>query len=303
MATINTQPHVSIVNRHDLQQHVTDTITAQLEAGTVPWHQPWKSGNGLALGLPRNASTGKGYRGINILMLWSATYKHHHQTHEWATFKQWQAQKETIRPGEKGSLIVYYDTLEKEVDGEITEIPFLKSSYVFNRSQLSGFQPQPVDPDRRDIRVIDRLQMVERFVYNTRAIIDDRGEEACYDPDLDKIVLPREELFTGTDACTASEAYYSTNLHELTHWTGHKKRLNRNMGGKFGDKQYAFEELIAELGAAFLCAEFEIGVLSKGTHASYIDTWLQLLKSDKRFIFQTASEASKAVDYLFECQK
>lgn len=282
--------------RRDMHQQVTDTIVKQLEAGVVPWHQPWKGENRI-LGLPKNATTGKKYRGINILMLWCSTFANDYTTNEWATFKQWQEQKQMIRKGEKGSLIVYYDVMEKDVDGETKEIPFLKSSVVFNRCQLAGYEPAPVvksDP----VDTMERLLHVDTFINNTGAIIEHKGGKACYIPSLDKIWLPEPKDFTGSKTCTAQEAYYSTAFHELTHWTGHETRLNREKSKKFGDDTYAFEELIAELGAAFLCAEFEIGLLPKGDHASYIDHWLKVMQQNKKAIFKATTLASDAVQSL-----
>lgn len=282
--------------RRDLHQQVTDTIIMQLESGTVPWHQPWKGENRI-LSLPKNGMTGKSYRGINILMLWSSTLANGYSTQEWATFKQWQEQKQMIRKGEKGSLIVYYDVMEKEIDGETKEIPFLKSSVVFNRCQLAHYEPEPevkTDP----VAIMERLLHVDTFINNTGAIIEHKGGKACYIPSLDKIWLPEPRDFTGSETCTAQEAYYSTALHELTHWTGHETRLSREKSKKFGDDTYAFEELVAELGAAFLCAEFEIGLLPKGDHASYIDHWLKVMKKNKQFIFDASKVSSRAIDYL-----
>ncbi len=296
MTTANQSKNPETFTRRDLHQQVTDTIIQQLEAGTVPWHQPW-IGNARIPGLPLNAATGKKYRGINILLLWSAAISHSYDSAEWATFKQWQDRKECIRKGEKGSLIVYYDVMEKEVDDETKEIPFLKSSWVFNRCQLVDYQPTgPVAKD--PVETFERLLYVDSFVNNTKAIIAHKGGKACYIPSLDQIWMPKPEMFTGTETCTAQEGYYSTLLHELTHWTGHKSRLNRQDSKKFGDQNYAMEELVAELGAAFLCAEFGIGLLPKGDHASYIAEWLKTLKENKKCIFTSAGEASKAADHL-----
>jgi antirestriction protein ArdC len=285
----------------DLHQQVTDTIIGQLEAGTVPWHQPWKGENRI-LSLPKNSTTGKKYQGINILLLWSAAIANDFPTQEWATFKQWSANKESIRKGEKGSLVVYYDVLEKEVEGEVQEIPFLKSSVVFNRSQLARYQPDEAQQASDPVSTIENIFHVDEFVSNTKAIVEQKGDRACYIPSLDKIWMPKREAFTGTATCTATEGYYSTLLHELTHWSGHESRLNRVKGKTFGDENYAMEELTAELGAAFLCAQFEIGILPKGDHASYIDHWLKIMKENKKCIFKASTEANKAVNFLNELQ-
>lgn len=300
MAHVATQNETQTAyKRRDLHELVTNTIIEQLEAGTVPWHKPWKGDDNRAFDIPKNFTTGKHYRGVNILMLWCATIGKEFKTSEWATFNQWADKKEMIRKGEKGSLIVYYDTFEKEVEGEVKEIPFLKSSVVFNRCQLASYQPPAVEEEQQPIKpLVERIEYVDTFINQTQANIQHKGGRACYVPSLDEIHMPTVDAFVDTKACTATEGYYSTLLHELTHWTGNEQRLKRQGGKKFGDQNYATEELVAELGAAFLCAEFDISVVEKGNHASYVASWLKALKDNKQCIFTAASEASKAVDYL-----
>ena len=286
----------------DLQQQVTDTIIQQLEAGTVPWHQPWKGNNNRLPALPKNYTTNKRYNGINILLLWSSALVNDFATAEWATFKQWSEKKEMIRKGEKGSLVVYYDVMEKEVDGELKEIPFLKSSYVFNRCQLSSYTPLAETQSDEPAPLFERIEQVDSFVQNTQAMIQHTGARACYIPSADLIEMPLPESFETGEHCSAEEHYYSTLFHEMVHWSGHAKRLNRTKGKKFGDHDYAAEELVAELGAAFLSAELQINPVAKADHANYINSWLKVLKDNKKFIFAAASEASKAVDYMQSLQ-
>jgi len=288
--------------RTDLQQQVTDTIIRQLEAGTVPWHQPWKGDNSRLPALPKNFTTNKRYNGINILLLWGSAIENDYSTSEWATFKQWSEKKELIRKGEKGSLVVYYDTIEKEVDGEVKEIPFLKSSYVFNRCQLANYTLSKIEMAKPE-QLIAPIERVDRFIQNTKAIIEHGGSRACYVPHADLVRMPMTDSFESSETCTSIEHYYSTLFHEMVHWTGNPKRLNRTKGKKFGDQDYAVEELVAELGAAFLSAELAINPVGKADHASYIAGWLKLLKDNKKHIFTAASEASKACDYLNDLQK
>jgi antirestriction protein ArdC len=146
--------------------------------------------------------------------------------------------------------------------------------------------------------LVERVQSVDSFVDNTQAIIEHGNTGAFYRPSEDKIYMPKAEVFIDTDACTATEGYYSTLLHELVHWTGSPTRLDRTKGKKFGDHDYAVEELVAELGAAFLCAEFDIAIAEKGDHANYIASWMKVLKENKYAIISAASEASKAVGYM-----
>mgnify|MGYP000870910358 CR=1 FL=1 len=287
----------SSYSRADLHQQVTDTIIAPMEAGTAPWHQPWVGGNRQPFRLPVNARTAKAYSGINILLLWCAVQSKEFASHEWATLKQWNAQKESIRKGEKGNMIVYYDTFEKEVDNEIQRIPFLKRSYVFNRCQLASYTPDE-SPTPPVTSLVERLENVERFVANTKATIRHQGYSACYIPSADAIHMPEKNSFINTEHSTATENYYSTLMHEMTHWSGHPNRLNRKLSGRFGDVPYAEEELIAELSAAFLCAELEITNTPKREHASYLANWLTVLKQDKHAIIAAASRASKTVEYL-----
>lgn len=300
--TLTQQEQPKTFKRRDLHQHVTDTIIQQLEAGVVPWQQSWKGNNNRLFDIPANFITGKKYRGVNILLLWCSAIEKQYVTNEWGSFKQWQSKNEGIRKGEKGSLIVYYDTLEREVDGEIKKIPFLKSSVVFNRCQLASYVPNAEPEDINQVSLVERLDRVEDFVTNTQAVIEHKDTLPCYVPSQDKILMPFGHAFKNTETVTATEGYYSTLLHELMHWTGSKSRLKREGGKKFGDANYATEELVAELGAAFLCSEFKINTIEKGDNASYIAGWLKVLKDNKNCIVTAASEASKGVDFLHSMQ-
>lgn len=291
------------LKRQDIHQAVTDTIIAQLEKGTVPWQRPWrKHDNDTSDLLPKNAKSGKNYRGVNILLLWDKVRTKDFTSHEWATFKQWKENGEIVRKGEKGNIIVYYDTIEKEVDGEVKEIPFLKQSYVFNRNQLESFDPNYSAPPSDTKPLAERIEKIEQFVFNTGVEIETTNKRAVYYPEQDKIGMPDRSLFVDTKHCSATEGYYSTLMHELIHWTGHKSRMNRTFGNRFGDKRYAVEELVAELGAAFTCTEFDISRPEKEHQASYIASWLDVLKANKYAVLAAASEASKATEYLYKLQ-
>lgn len=285
-------------SRRDIHQQVTDTIIEQLEAGTVPWHQPWRGGNSRIFSIPKNFTTKKHYRGINILLLWTSAINKEYASDEWASFKQWLDRKEVVRKGEKGTFIVYYDTFEKEVDGEIKNIPFLKASFVFNRCQLTSYEPKTKEPSAESVDLVERIEKVDTFINNSGAAIYYKDARAFYSPSEDKIYMPHVTAFKATETCTPSEGYYSTLLHELVHWTGSAKRLKREGGKKFGDQKYATEELVAEFGSAFMCSEFGINVVDKGDPANYIAYWLKVLKENKHCLITAASEASKAVDYL-----
>lgn len=287
--------------RKDVYQQITDTIIQQLEAGTVPWQKSWKETH-TGFSMPKNFVTGNSYHGINILLLWCAAKEKQYTSNEWASFKQWSSKKEAIRKGEKGNMIVYADTFEKEIDGELQKIPFLKQTVVFNRCQLASYTQPLVSEIENKKSLVDKIDSAEDFIANTFAEIEHRDGAAFYSPKEDKIYMPLVNTFFDTENCTASEGYYSTKFHELTHWTGNSKRLDRKIKNKFGTHAYAEEELVAELGAAFLCSEFEMSNAGKENHAAYIANWLTVLNDNKHFIVSAASEASKAVEYMKDMQ-
>lgn len=279
-------------SKTDVYQTVTNSIIEALERGVKPWVCPWKR-NGAVSGIPSNFSTGKAYTGMNIMLLWCSAAKHGFQDPRWLTYHQATEQGAQVRKGETGTTGIFYKTLEKENDaGELERIPMLKTFTVFNIEQTDGLNldedigPQPVTE-------FDPLPDVEALFQRTGANINERGQQAFYQPSTDEIWLPERYLFA--DAAN----FYATGLHELVHCTGAKSRLDRGKGGKFGSESYAFEELIAELGCAFLMAD--LGVSGEVQHESYIASWLKTLKDDKRYIFQAASAASKAHRFLMEC--
>ncbi|MGX5119400.1 ArdC family protein [Enterobacter hormaechei] len=279
-------------SKTDVYQTVTNSIIEALERGVKPWVCPWKC-KGAVSGIPSNFSTGKAYTGMNIMLLWCSAAKHGFQDPRWLTYHQATEQGAQVRKGETGTTGIFYKTLEKENDaGELERIPMLKTFTVFNIEQTDGLNldedigPQPVTE-------FDPLPDVEALFQRTGANINERGQQAFYQPSTDEIWLPERHLFA--DAAN----FYATGLHELVHWTGAKSRLDRGKGGKFGSESYAFEELIAELGCAFLMAD--LGVSGEVQHESYIASWLKTLKDDKRYIFQAASAASKAHRFLMEC--
>lgn len=289
--------------RQDIQQIVTDTIIEQLEKGTVPWQKPWAEKNSAPFTLPLNSVTKSRYQGINIILLWTSVLKNSFTTQEWGSFNQWQSKNERVRKGEKGTLVVYYDTYEKEVDSEVQKIPFLKRYYVFNKCQLESYKPEPIEiVDFVEPTFSQRIAEIDEFVEATRAIVESHDGGAFYSSAEDKITMPYFENFRSTPGCSAEVGFYNVLLHELTHWTGAKHRLDRINHKKFGDNNYAAEELVAEFGAAFMCAGFGLGSVQNGNHAAYIENWLEVLRNDKTILFTAASGASRAVDYLMKLQ-
>jgi antirestriction protein ArdC len=279
----------------DIYQSVTNSIIEAIEAGHTAekFQMPWSGFSSM----PTNAATENHYRGINIPVLWVAQLKHGYKSGTWATYKQWQERGAQVRKGEKASQIVFwksYDIGPQGEDDEAETRAFAKWSAVFNADQVDGYEfKESRQQDNAEI-----LETAEQFMTATGADIRKGGLLACYHREGDYIALPDMSLFHDTETSTASEAYYSTTFHELTHWTGAAQRLERDKGKKYGDPAYAFEEIIAELGAAMLSAKLGITNSARADHAQYVDGWLKALKNDKKFIFSAASQAQKAADYL-----
>lgn len=281
---------------------ITDQIIADIESGKASgneWRMPWHSVNG---GMPVNLSSGKPYRGVNVLALWASAARGGFNASTWATYKQWQAVGANVRKGSKGTKIVFFKPIVVDTDrvndsGEReNESRMIAKAYtVFNADQVDGWAEPTNDQPLADI---DTIATVDALIGATGADISHGGSVACYSRQLDVIRMPDRESFIDTENSTATENYYSTLLHELTHWTGADHRLNRKFGKRFGDSAYAFEELVAELGAAFHCASLGITSTPRADHAQYVDNWLQALKGDKRAIFHAASKAAQSVDYV-----
>jgi len=286
--------------RIDVYTQVTNSIIAAIEAGAGDWQMPWhRSGEGL--NRPVNIDTAKAYRGINVVSLWASAQARGFTNGTWGTYRQWQANGCQVRKGEKSSLVVFYkefDVEERNDDTGETEHGkrlMARASWVFNADQVDGYEapalPEPKDP-------VATVAAADRFITATGAIIRHGGTRAFYRPSDDIIQMPERERFLGTETSTATESYYATLLHELTHWTGDTRRCDRQFGKRFGDDAYAMEELVAELGAAFLCADLGVTLTPRPDHAAYIDNWLKVLKADKKAIFTAASAAAKATDFL-----
>jgi antirestriction protein ArdC len=286
----------------DVYSRVTNKIIADLERGNLTWLQPWQAGHKAGpVSRPLRAG-GKAYRGVNVLMLWAASMEKGYNCPLWLTYKQAEELGGQVRKGEKGSLVVYANTFTKtgtdDTGAEVeTEIPFMKGYTVFNAEQIDGLPAHfyaTVPPVNSDIEPLDR---VERFFASTKATIQHGGSSAFYSPSRDFVQMPDLQTFRDR------ESFYAVLAHEMTHWTRHESRLNRDLGRKrFGDAGYAMEELVAEIGAAFLCADLGITPETRDDHAAYIQSWLKVLKDDKRAIFTAASHAQKAADYLHGLQ-
>ena len=276
----------------NIAQVITDGIIEQLEAGVAPWVKPWKSNPND--GAPHNPASGTFYRGVNFFWLSMLQSSGKHGTSSsWLTYKQAQALGAQVQKGAKGVQVVFYKPLsiQDKASGESKIIPMVKTYTVFNADFIDGLPVDDVEPvdDKPEFQSHDEC---EAFIASSGATINHGGSSAHYSPALDYIQMPnREDFNTPAD-------YYATALHELTHWTGHKSRLDRDFSKskRFGDSAYAFEELVAELGAAMLCAHNKVD--GKLQHASYIQSWLKVLREDSRAILKAGAEAQKVLDYL-----
>ena len=285
-------------DRPGLYQEITAKIIAELEAGRLPWVQPWGAGGVSApLAMPKNAATGRGYSGINVLILWGAVVQHGFSCQSWLTFRQALGRGGCVRKGERGTTVVYADRFvpdderqrARETGEEAQAIPFLKRFIVFNAAQCDRLPDDvaAVPPPLPEGLI---LPEVETLIQASRADLRLGGDRAFYSPTLDHIQIPRPEAYF------EPINWHRTALHELGHWAGAAHRLGRDLSGSFGSKRYAQEELVAEMTAAFTCAT--LGITPTVRHADYIGSWLEVLREDDRAIVRAASAASKAADYL-----
>ncbi|MEH2484133.1 ArdC family protein [Bradyrhizobium sp. AZCC 2230] len=307
------QNHCAEAPRKSLYDEVTAKIVAELEEGIVPWVQPWGSGAPSALGLPRNAASGRAYSGINILILWGRLFDGGFASQNWLTFRQATALGGSVRKGERGVGVCYANRFapkerrarsassgrgsgegqgrgqEQGAGEEACTIPFLRRYTVFNVAQCEGLPDHSLAnaPELPEWQIVPEAEALTRA---TLADIRHGGDQAFYDPVADIVQLPPQPAFFD------QINYYRTKFHELGHWTGHHSRLDRDQTGAFGSKLYAIEELVAELTAAFVCATLSIQPTVR--HVDYIGNWIDVLRADNRAVFRAASKASKAADLL-----
>lgn len=290
-------------NRPDIWTRVTAQIVALLETGTRPWVQPWQTGHAAGPVSRPLRFNFEPYSGINVLTLWASAMNQGFAAPVWMTFHQALELGGHVRKGESGSPVVHANSCKRtDTDPETDEvderhIPFLKAYTVFNVEQIEGLPERYLASQERVANPDTTLQAVETFFAATGADIHHGGNAACYIPSRDRIHMPAFEIFRD------AEGYYATLAHEITHWTGHESRLNRGFGcERFGDAGYAMEELVAELGAAFLCADLKLTLTVREDHASYIASWLKALKNDTKAVFTAAAHAQRAAAWLHRLQ-
>jgi antirestriction protein ArdC len=282
-------------HQQDLYARITSQIVQTIERGIDDWQMPWHvQADGVFF--PTNAVSQLPYRGVNTVILWAAAQERGFDSGLWGTYRQWQALGAQVRKGERGTPIVVWKSasgIDAETEGS-DEQPgrprlFARSYTVFNVAQVDGYTPEPVP----ELPESERIAFADAFFTDLGATIKHGGCTAYYDRVTDHIQMPRFVSFK------EPLGYYSTLAHELTHWTGAPHRLDRDLSGRFGSARYAMEELIAELGAAFLMASLGLSVVPRDDHAGYVFSWLRTLKEDSRAVFTAASRAQHAVDWMF----
>jgi antirestriction protein ArdC len=282
----------------DVYQRVTDAIVNAIETGTGSYRMPWvvRQDKGFS---PISVSTVKPYRGINTLVLWAQSQSKGYSSALWGTYQQWLSLGGQVRKGEHGSPVVYWGTYDaKETAEDVPEERsgrhlFCKGYTVFNLDQVDGCKlPKRLEPK---LSHNQRIARAESFFAGVGVQVRDGGNRAFYRPDT-----PQAVYMPGFDQFPEAGQYYPVLAHETTHWTSHASRCDRQLGKRFGDAAYAMEELIAELGSAYTMAGLELELMPRADHAAYINSWLKILKSDKRAIFTAASQAQKAADWMRE---
>lgn len=290
---------------------ITQAIIDGLESATSPMEWPWV--RAAKAGIPINAATGKAYSGINRMMLGLAILGG--ASRYWGTFNQWQTVGARIRKGEAaaGTVVGWFDTwIDPETNERVApETPGSKKvkrarfSNVWHAGQVEDWKKAEGFDEAAALAAAQgagNVDEIEAFIAATGAVIHEDGDSAFYRPGVDHIYMPTRDRFRDTDAGTATQHFYGTLLHELMHWTGHNKRLAREFAGRFGDKEYAFEELVAEIGSAFLCADLGISPEPRPDNMQYVASWLKVLKDDPKAIITAAAQSKKAAEFLHDFQ-
>jgi antirestriction protein ArdC len=280
---------------HGKIKEVLDQMVQQIESGVVPWRKSWSD---TAPRIPTNPVTERRYRGSNTLLLWAQTIEEGYSSHYWAGFHQWRQLGATVKKGEKASFITKAGMYERDGKDGKEQAFFARTYWVFNADQIEGWEPPHL---KRELRNADeRIDEIDRFILGTGARIMQHPDHApVYRVDQDMVQTPPFEFFDN-GAC-----YYATMFHELTHWTGHKSRLNRIHLAERGLQGRAVEELVAELGSTILCSQFDLEQPDYAGGASYLAGWMQEIPKDERSfaLFKAASEASAAVDFMASLQE
>ena len=282
------------MSKKDIYQEITNQIISDLKNGNPVWEKPWEKG---FMGFPVNVSSNSFYSGINTVILWHRQSKLGADSSQWLTFRQAQNLGGHIKKGEKAICIIFYKkiTVEDKDTEEEKTIPIIKAYPVFNLSQCEGLDHLKKLPVEKDQAFKDKEQAEELIKASKAQIIMAAFDTAGYEQKEDKILIPKKSQFK------TEKGFYSTMFHELSHWTGHPSRLNRKINNKFGSKDYAFEELVAEISASFLCCH--LGFHYSTQHSAYVKDWIKVLKEDKKAIFKASSLAQKATEFILNFKK
>jgi antirestriction protein ArdC len=284
--------------KRDVYQAVTDKIIAALESGTAAWFKPWQADHPAGSITRPLRACGTPYTGMNVILLWAEAVERGYSAPYWMTYRQAKELGGQVRAGETSTLVIFFKILNKVKRDEngndkVEKIPLLRGYNVFNIEQIDGLPEKFTAPPKNPLSPAARIERAEAFAAATKATIKHGGSVACYREWDDTVRMPEFEAFHD------AEAYYGTLMHELVHWTKIEARCNRDFGRKrWGDEGYAIEELVAELGAAFLCADLGLAAEPRPDHASYVANWLKVLKDDKTAIVTAAGHAQRAVTYL-----
>jgi antirestriction protein ArdC len=285
-------------DRVSIYESVTNSIVAAIENGAGDWRMPWHNDANVMSVNPVSVSSGKRYRGMNTVILWAASQAKGYDSSVWGTFKAWKERGANVNKGQKATQVVFWKSLDVRATDLVTNETktekrlIARGYYVFNVAQVSGYEPKKQAEISAPLPLNARIDHAEKFYSAISAEVKHGGNSAFCSRATGHIQLPSFDQFN------SAEDYYSTRGHETVHWSGHAPRLDRTFGKRFGDDDYAKEELVAELGAAFLCAHLELSNVPRIDHAQYIESWLKALKNDHRLIFAAASKAQAACDYL-----
>ena len=309
MATRKTASKTKAKNTDQIHSEVADTVIEMMKTSGSDWIKSWSVGKNNQ---PTSMSTGNAYQGINWLILGMAKSANDYSTGQWATYAQWFKMGGGVREGKKlitpsnyqvrkGSksqmVILYKPMIIRDKDtGDEKSIPLMRSFNVFNADQVEGYTPE-IDTELDHVNTDQIITLADTLAFEAGATVKNEDlSSAFYVPSMDYINMPKASQFK-----TESD-YSATLLHELTHWSGHAKRCDRDLKNKFGSKDYAQEELCAELGSAMLCGSLGISAQPRDDHAKYLNNWIERLTSDPKAIFKAAAAAQKAASFILDAQ-
>jgi antirestriction protein ArdC len=278
----------------DIYAEVTNALVTSIEADPGKPIMPWNL-SGINK-MPSNIASGDDYNGINVINLWVTSQVSGFATSVWGTFHQWREMGASVQKGQRSTPVVFYKQVTRDgPDGEDASYRVLKYFSVFNADQVNGYDAPALSDSAEPVA---RIAVIDEMIKGAGVDIREVGAQAYYNPSTDQITMPDSARFFDTDSGSRSENFYAVLLHELTHWTAHPSRCDRDLRSRFGDAPYAMEELVAKIGSAFFCARLGISSTPREDHAQYLGNWLSVLKNDKKAIFTAAAKAQAAIDFV-----